>query len=575
MPDGHAVFRDINPHRWQLSGENPVRFLNDLWPSTQEAAERNPELLERIEALAGRSTRLLARAAGQPAGDRRPRRLLVRRVRLPRLDADLLGRPRRARGRHPQGGERPGAADDRRRALLPPRLLPSAARHLAAGSRSTGSSTTRSRCRWRGSPRPTARRSCSRSSSTARRSHFQVWRVDVGRVPLAPPRRGAAGERRRPALDDGAALRREPRRPARPVRAARDRAAPGCCDALGIEPAVDPPERGPSGARRRSSSPRGEVERRRLDGTGARDRSRATRLHDPHAGRRGQRDLHGARSSSLPTPDSPAGSGSTTRRFSTSAASSRRDGRARDDAARDPAQPAPERRQPRCTARSRARCGGRCSPAPATSPITHVTNGAHLPTFVGDADARPASTGTSATRWLEAPGDPRVVGGGASRSRTRSCGRPAARPAAAPGRVRPRQGGAGQPAARRAARLRPRDRAETLDPDALTIGFARRLATYKRAPPARPRPGPGAPHLHGRPSRAAPHRRQGAPERRAAARTRSSASTDFEHADAEIVGPRRDRRGLRPRRSRATSSPAATSGSTCRAGRWRRAARAA
>ena len=40
--DGAAVFRDINPHRWALSGENPVRFLNDLWPSTQEAAERNP-----------------------------------------------------------------------------------------------------------------------------------------------------------------------------------------------------------------------------------------------------------------------------------------------------------------------------------------------------------------------------------------------------------------------------------------------------------------------------------------------------------------------------------------------------
>ena len=38
--DGAAVFQDINPHRWQLSGENPVRFLNDLWPSTQEAAER-------------------------------------------------------------------------------------------------------------------------------------------------------------------------------------------------------------------------------------------------------------------------------------------------------------------------------------------------------------------------------------------------------------------------------------------------------------------------------------------------------------------------------------------------------
>jgi len=33
-----ALFHDINPHRWALSGENPVRFLSDLWPSTQERA---------------------------------------------------------------------------------------------------------------------------------------------------------------------------------------------------------------------------------------------------------------------------------------------------------------------------------------------------------------------------------------------------------------------------------------------------------------------------------------------------------------------------------------------------------
>jgi starch phosphorylase len=62
-PDGPAVFNDINPHRWGLSGQNPVRFLNDLWPSTQEAAERNPHLLERVEALAGRIDEMMARPA--------------------------------------------------------------------------------------------------------------------------------------------------------------------------------------------------------------------------------------------------------------------------------------------------------------------------------------------------------------------------------------------------------------------------------------------------------------------------------------------------------------------------------
>ena len=52
--DGPAVFRDINPHRWALSDENPVRFLNDLWPATQEAAERDPVLCERIDTLAAK-----------------------------------------------------------------------------------------------------------------------------------------------------------------------------------------------------------------------------------------------------------------------------------------------------------------------------------------------------------------------------------------------------------------------------------------------------------------------------------------------------------------------------------------
>jgi starch phosphorylase len=49
--DGAAVFRDINPHRWELSGENPVRFLNDLWPSTQEWADQDAGIRARIDAL--------------------------------------------------------------------------------------------------------------------------------------------------------------------------------------------------------------------------------------------------------------------------------------------------------------------------------------------------------------------------------------------------------------------------------------------------------------------------------------------------------------------------------------------
>jgi glycogen phosphorylase len=59
--DGPAVFRDINPHRWALAGANPVRFLHDLWPSTQEAVDRNPELRARIDALVAEVTEDLSR----------------------------------------------------------------------------------------------------------------------------------------------------------------------------------------------------------------------------------------------------------------------------------------------------------------------------------------------------------------------------------------------------------------------------------------------------------------------------------------------------------------------------------
>ena len=94
----------------------------------------------------------------------------------------------------------------------------------------------------------------------------------------------------------------------------------------------------------------------------------------------------------------------------------------------------------------------------------------------------------------------------------------------------------GQPAARRAARLRARDRDQPRP---------RRAHDRLRAParhlqarlPAHPRPGPGAPHPLAAPRRCSSlDRRQGAPERRAAARTRSSASTASSTSDAEIAG---------------------------------------
>ena len=67
-PDGAALFRDISAFRWERSGHNPVRFLNDLWPTTQANAERNAALVERIEALAEAVAADLARPDRQRPG---------------------------------------------------------------------------------------------------------------------------------------------------------------------------------------------------------------------------------------------------------------------------------------------------------------------------------------------------------------------------------------------------------------------------------------------------------------------------------------------------------------------------
>jgi len=66
LPGGEDVFREINPHRWELSGGNPVRFLSDLWPSTRAHADRDVELKERVRELAAR----VASELGTPPGTR-------------------------------------------------------------------------------------------------------------------------------------------------------------------------------------------------------------------------------------------------------------------------------------------------------------------------------------------------------------------------------------------------------------------------------------------------------------------------------------------------------------------------
>ena len=66
LPGGEDVFREINPHRWELAAGNPVKFLSDLWPSTRANAERDAILKERVLRLA----ELVSSALGEPPRSR-------------------------------------------------------------------------------------------------------------------------------------------------------------------------------------------------------------------------------------------------------------------------------------------------------------------------------------------------------------------------------------------------------------------------------------------------------------------------------------------------------------------------
>ena len=115
---------------------------------------------------------------------------------------------------------------------------------------------------------------------------------------------------------------------------------------------------------------------------------------------------------------------------------------------------------------------------PDAVPIGYVTNGVHVPTWIGGADARAARP--PPRRGLDGAGDRSGRRGRrSSRSPTRSCGRPASASARS----------WSSSFARRSTQnrlLRGDSReyvdaaARAFDPGVLTIGFARRVATYKR-----------------------------------------------------------------------------------------------
>ena len=171
-PDGPETFAAIDPDRWEKVAENPVKLLQEAATDRlAAAAQRRRPARPRRGAGGAHQRRPRAPAARRGHHPRASDRVLLRRVRLPRLVPDLLGRPRRARRRHPQGGLRPRVAAGRGRPAVPQRLLPPAhrRRRLAArvlGRHRPGPPARRARHRRR---RRSRSRSRSRSATTRSR----------------------------------------------------------------------------------------------------------------------------------------------------------------------------------------------------------------------------------------------------------------------------------------------------------------------------------------------------------------------------------------------------------------------
>ncbi len=145
-------------------------------------------------------------------------------------------------------------------------------------------------------------------------------------------------------------------------------------------------------------------------------------------------------------------------------------------------------------------------------PITHVTNGVHPQSWISS-EMRELYDRYLGPRWAEEPGDSSVWSRGQQipgeelwrtheRRRERLVGFARRRLA-----DQLRQRGAGRAEVAQVE--------EVLDPEALTIGFARRFATYKRATLLWTRPRPARAHPQRRGAAGADHLRgQGAPARR-------------------------------------------------------------
>ena len=460
-PDGPTCSAPSTRERWERCAENPVRLLQE---ASRAAARRRPPTTapararRRARASASAPTSR-ARAAAGPATPERPVAYFCAEYGVHGSLPDLLRRPRRAGRRHPQGGVRPGAAAGRRRPAVPqgyfrqridasgwqheywvdtdPDRLPAALvtrrRRHAAHGHACRSATARSPRRSGASTSAACRSSC--STPTARRTPPSARWITLAALRRRPRTRGW----RSTCCSASAACARWPRWASSPASCTSTRATRRSCRWSSHAPTC---------RRRARSTTRWRRPRARTVFTTHTPVPAGNDTYPADAGRGGARAARAARSAWTPRrsirarPHAPRRGARAVRRHAVRAA--------HEPHAPTACQPPPRRGGARDVARPVAR-----PRRSTTSRSRHVTNGVHMPTWLGQ-PMRAAARPPPRRGWLHRADRPRDLGARRRHPRRRSCGRRAASSARELVELRP-------PAQRRStgsARDEPRDYAE-------------------------------------------------------------------------------------------------------------------